>query len=177
MEKMENRTNRALAVAAMAAAIALPGAVSAGGYGSAGVKDDRVSNYASAGDQVWCTRLDRNVPQALAAEMNCRGTPTASRTTRSGLAGFFSRLRSNPDAKYPEEDDDNDSSVASRAPRPDKPEKPTETAVVNKWERLAELNVTPENFQEQDAEFQNAVGDYLSTHGADEDWSGFNPKR
>lgn len=181
MGKMNNGTNRTLTAVAITLAISLPWAVSAGGYGSAGVKDDRVSNYATAGDQVWCSRLDRNVPQALAAEMNCRGTPTASRQRSGGLAGFFSSLRSNPNAKYPEEDHDNPPTVVSRNPRPETPSEPepetppTAKGPVDKWERLADFNVNPDNLQSQDRDFKNSVKDYLSSHGPKADWSDFNP--
>jgi hypothetical protein len=180
MGKTTNNLTRMTLVAVAVAAISVPAAVSAGGYGTAGVKDDNVSNYAAEGSRVWCGRLDRNVPQALAAQMNCQGTPTASRERR-GVLGFLSGLRNNPDAKTRVIDDvdDDDDRIVTRAPRPTptptEETPPTTTSTVGKWDRLADFNVTQENYPNQSQAFKDAVSAYRETHGFGGDWSGFKP--
>lgn len=64
--------------------------VAAGGFGDSAVKDDRVTNSASSGETVYCRRLDQDVPERLAAEMDCSGAARPAR--RGGLLAFIDRL-------------------------------------------------------------------------------------
>ena len=79
-----------------AAFVAVPGALFAGGYGDTAVKDARVGQAGPQGETVYCRRLDQDIPERLAARMDCGGAPAQPRVagerTSSGLLGALSNL-------------------------------------------------------------------------------------
>ncbi|AZQ66846.1 hypothetical protein EF888_06655 [Silicimonas algicola] len=159
----------------------------AGGYGAAGVSDANVGQQSAQGSQVYCERLDASVPEDLYAQMDCgpsgvaRSAVAPERITNGGIAGFLSGLfrpapaeSDSPRGQRTVSRDDNDS-----GPNPNpgpKPTPPDETTSVAKWERLEQLGVTRGNLSEQPKEFREQVMEYRSTHGAQGDWSGFDPE-
>ena len=155
-----------------------PASLMAGGYGNTAVMDESVSQYAAAGETVWCPRLNDNIPARLGEQMDCGG-PGRVVKARRGLGGILSSLRHNPGGFQRQESDGGDARPLPKVatlPKDDSvtPE-PTPSSVA-KWDRLGEMNVTRENFGNQSQEFQHQVLDYLSSHGPNSDWSGFNPK-
>ena len=151
-------------VAMVATLMAAPAALMAGSYGSTAVKDDNVGRYASTGNQVWCARLDRNIPADLAAQMECGGS------ARPAVAD--NRITRLPSSSRDEDKDDR-RTVTRRKPEP---ETPTTGGKPGKWDRLGQLNVTPQNFDQQSPSFRDQVRSYYDTAGGPNgDWSGFNP--
>ena len=166
-------------IATMAVAVSFavaPVALTAGSYGSSAVKDDRVGRQASAGKDVWCGRLDRNIPAELAAQMACNGSARSAVATNR--VNRFFRIPLPTNRRIPT-DDDNPAPrtvvTTSEKPTPT-PETPTASTSVGKWDRLGQLNVTPQNFDQQSQSFRNQVRGYYDTaDGPNGNWSGFNP--
>ncbi|GEM_PF-3773795 len=167
---------------ALALALTLPAPVLAGAYGNSAVSADRVGQTASAGSTVYCPRVGAEVPQRLAAQMDC-GTATATprvlsnRVTNNG--GFFARFRHQPGAGIPEPDSDSDNrptaprvvvttdtgtpSTPTPVPTPSAPtptptagptdDTPTPTSgAQSKYDRLSELGVTSEENYREQSE-------------------------
>jgi len=195
---MEKRIyTNGFAGAVVALTLSLPTPLVAGSYGSAGVSDAPVGRYAGQAT-VWCERLDASVPESLFREMECgasddgiaRSAVAGERVTNrsrgflGGLLGPHVRgtniptdddepertVRSTP---TPTEDDNGDPTpIASNdPPTPTTPTTPN--SPVGKWDRLGELGVTEQNFNDQSDSFRQEVGDFLS--GSESDWSNFNP--
>src|SRR6056297_122314 len=112
------------AFSALAAGVALlPSSTLADGYGSAGVADANVAQYAPT-ETVWCEALDANIPLALQDEMNCdEGAMGTARsavadnrvTNRGGLFSFFERF---PNERIPRVVSDNDDDDGPRRSKP-----------------------------------------------------------
>lgn len=172
----------------LAAVFGLPCAASAGGYGSAGVKDATVAPPATATATVWCPRLNTEVPISLQSDLNCGRTvavgvarPKVARERfERGLFGLPAHVRS---GNTPSNDDSGPgpfpvatpTQSPSPEPQPNTPTPDGSNTSVAKWDRLADLGVNPSNFDSQSDDFKRAVGDYLDVEGPLGDWSGFNP--
>jgi hypothetical protein len=164
-----------VAVAALAAAT---NPLAAGSFGSAGTEDARVGRYAGQ-TTIWCERLEASVPEQLFRDLDCgsdesvvRDAVAGERVTNRG-GGLVGLLGPHIRGGNTPNDDDGPSDGLTILDR----YKPTpETGSddpVDKWDRLGELGVTPENFDEQSDSFKEQVGDYIDS--GDSDWSGFNP--
>ena len=71
--------------------MAVPGTLFAGGYGNTAVKDASVGNGGASGATVFCQRIDADVPERLAADMDCGGAAVAT-PRRRGVRGFFAGI-------------------------------------------------------------------------------------
>lgn len=188
MQKQAFERKKVAIIAVAVSFAALPMTAVAGGYGTAGVADDSVSQYAAQGT-VFCPRLEEQVPERLYADMDCGGTTGMARSAvapdrvenRPGLGNFFRNLRHEPRPSIRTDDDNPERRIVEpdgpgNNPQPSpKPTPPTSTASVNKWERLSDFGVNQDNFWSQSQSFRDSVMDYRSTNGFDGDWSGFNP--
>ena len=180
--------------AIIAAVVAMPTAVLAGGYGTAGVKDATVGQSPTETASVWCPKLGAEVPVDLRRQMDC-GDGVAVGTAKPevarerfggrGLFGLPPHQRSGPRSAL---DDDDGPRVLVTAPAgPD--ETPNERPTGNgedeptgggsdtktKIQRLGELGVTLSTIPNQSKEFQDSFNDYFAENGAHGDWSNFNP--
>ena len=171
-----------------------PSSLFAGGYGTAGVEDATVGQQTAQGE-IWCQRMETNVPEDLYRQMDCgpgRAGVAASAvvparvTTREqrGLRGIFSNLRHVPQGRSNDSDGPGTrvstvgggGSGPNPSPSPS-PTPPTTTASTDKWDRLNELGVTRENFDGQSQSLRDQVVDYVKENGGGGDWSGFSPNQ
>ena len=169
------------------AIVAFPVSATAGAFGSSAVKDASVSNSGASGDSVWCDRIEANVPERLASDMNCGGAAARPR----GLRGFFASLTGPKSG--PSDDNDNDDVVRRPLPPtttvsddPDTPPTgtpPTGTPptseppsdFVSKADRLADFDTTFDTIDEKSDQFQQEVRDYREQFGGRGNWADFNP--
>ena len=61
----------------LVAVTAMPATALAGAYGNSAVKDANVANGGAAGNTIWCQRIEADVPERLAAQMDCGGGAVA----------------------------------------------------------------------------------------------------
>lgn len=153
--------------------LAMPAAALAGGYGVAGVRDATVGQSVAAGQTVWCPRLNSEIPFELQEQMDCGGAPAAGRNR----PGFFANFRHVPEGSSPNVRDGNrdpvPNQVTQRPPSPgDDGPRPTGDTI-GKWDRLGELNVTPDNYSQQGQDFIDDVRDFSTRNGSGGDWTEF----
>ena len=174
-------------IIAMLAFAACPTFLVAGGYGTAGVSDANVGQQ-TAQTQVWCQKLESEVPANLHAQLDCG--PATAGIARSAVAddritndrprggGLFGLGPHVPGPRVQNDDDGPSPRFTSNEDGPDTDPSPTPTASaeVGKWDRLSELGVTPNNFSSQSSEFQEQFSDYTDENGFGGDWSTFNPE-
>lgn len=192
------------AITLLSVALVLPLAANAGGYGATALRDGAVANR-TAGAKVPCPRLGQNVPANLAAQMDCgSATPrVAGERTRNTGGGLFGghQIGSAPPANS---DDDQPSPVSqNNGPSDDGPgdddsdpidvdidDGPTDggdgdggdgsdgggdDGFTSKADRLDELGVTLDDFDNLDDGFKDSFEDFFQSNGPGGDWSGFNP--
>jgi hypothetical protein len=173
----------------LAALVVLPGTAFAGGYGVAGVKDDRVELGAPETAMIWCPKLRTEVPIRLQQQMDCSegvavGTakPAVARERFGG--GLFGLPPHVPGGKTTLQDRDTPRPTPTTEPKgsdeptPDENDEtpPTSGQPKPKWDRLADFGVNGDNFFEQSEEFLSAVDAFREANGGyGGDWSGFNP--
>lgn len=151
----------------------LPVTSHAGAYGASAVKDAAVANSGASGGTVWCDRIEADVPERLAADMNCGGAAARPR----GLRGFFASLGGSKAG--PDRNNDNDDVV--RRPLPPTttvstdPDPTPPSAFTSKADRLADFNTSFDRLGEMSDQFQAEARDYREQHGGRGDWSDFNP--
>lgn len=178
---MMNATARTLLILGICT---MPGVVLAGGYGTAGVKDASVGQSSTAEATVWCPKLEADIPLRLQEQMDCGQAPVAAAPRER--RGFFASFRHVPQGGNRDtggSDGPNDQPSPRVAegpndgPRPQVSEGPRtqESASIGKWDRLSQMNVTPQNIGSQSPQFQQQFNDYFNTHGAAGDWTNFKP--
>ncbi len=186
------KTRLSANILVMASLAIVPSAVSAGGYGTAGVSDANVGQQVAQGG-IWCPALEATISETLYTQMDCEGGPrdavAGERITneRRGLFGIFGAHEPRPSVQN--DDDDPAPRVTRNQPTPNTPSgEPTDegpsddpkdddpvAANVGKWDRLGEIGVTRENYRDRTtSEFRSRVGEYRNREGYDGDWSGFN---
>lgn len=160
---MQDHLRNRSRIIALAAFVACPSMLVAGSYGTAGVQDAAVGQQ-SAQAEVWCQKLETEVPANLYAEMDCGSATGVARsavadnriTNRFSLRDLFVRRpQPLPDLRDDSDEDgpDRPRPIASNENDPDTPSTPTASNSVGKWDRLSELGVTSGNLQNQSPEF------------------------
>lgn len=189
---MLGNKKRLIAVVAAGTLLASPSIAIAGGYGSAGVADAEVKQYA-AQSGIWCQSLEANIPESLFAEMDCNETGVArsavagERVTNTRTRGLFGLPAHEPRSRTEPQDDSAPSIlVRSRQPTPTQVANsdsdsdsvpsptPTTTGKVDKWDRLDQLGVNGDNWSQQSPDFYDAVNNHRGQENFDDDWSDFN---
>ena len=179
MVKLRNSTN----VIAMVAFAACPTSLVAGGYGTAGVADATVGQQ-TAQAQVWCQKLESEIPADLVAQMDCgsatvgiaRSSVANDRITNNNPRGGLFGLGPHQRGPRVQNDDDGPSPrITTNDDGPNTNPTPTTSDNVGKWDRLSELGVTRGNLRSQSQEFRSQFQDYRSNNGTGGDWSSFNP--
>jgi hypothetical protein len=190
---------RIAAVFAAALAATIPFQATAGSYGEAKVRSG-VANFAAA-DNVWCNRVQADVPRKLAAQMDCGGSGSVAVTragTGSSGGGLFSRLRGDGvdrNTVSMRQNQGNRTRVANTSNTRSNGAGGsnagsgstggnsgggTNTAsnggnqFTGKYERYEELGLARGQIHREEQSVRDAVRDYLSQNGQEGDWSGFN---
>lgn len=164
--------------------LAFPGLAIAGSYGAVGVSDATVAPPATATATVWCPKIQQEVPQELARQMEC-GEAVAVGVAEPKVArerftrGFLGLPAHEPTGARPKMEDDQTpfTPVSDNGPKPDdNGPKPTDKGQpVDKWGRLDQLGVNQSNYHSQGQDFLDKVDAYRNQHGASGDWSNFKP--
>ena len=187
-----------------AAFVAVPGALFAGGYGDTAVKDARVGQAGPQGETVYCRRLDQDIPERLAARMDCGGAPAQPRVagerTSSGLLGALSNLfggggnggsgGDDGGSRGTSDGDDGDrnnnggggsgggsggSGGGSGGGDGGSGGGDGGSNFTSKWDRLADFGVNRDNYKDQDRDLLDQIKDYRKENGSKGDWSDFSP--
>lgn len=165
--------------AILAVALTLPFPVMAGGYGEAGVRDATVGQMPTETAAVWCPKLRTEVPIELQRQLDCEdgvavGTAQPAVAPSRFTRGLFGLPPHQPIGGTSALDDDGDPQgipiVASGDQNDDDRSGP-----VSKWDRLNELGVTRENFDQQSDEFRLSFDAFARDKDNDADWKDFNP--
>lgn len=169
----------------LAVLAALPATAFAGGYGTAGVKDDRVGLGAAETAMVWCPKLKAEVPIRLQEQMDCSagvavGTakPAVARERfGGGIFGLPAHVPGGPTSAVGGKDHTPPTTPTSQpGPEGDDDTPPSGGEPKGKWERLADFGVTGQNFSDQSEDFLSSVDAFREANGGYQgDWSGFNP--
>ncbi len=165
------------------------GAALAGSYGNTAVRDGAVANSTTEQATVLCPRLERRVPETLAAQMDCsigqaRPAVAGARVRNNPIANFFDRFPHQPRPSVEKDDDgptvrrisapDDDSSTPD-LPTPTTPSDSGNSGPKTKWDRLNELGISPENFEDQPDNVRNDIVSFAKSNPSDADWSDFEP--
>ncbi len=170
--------------ALLSAMLVLPGVATGGGYGTAGVSDATVGAPTEATALVWCPKIKAEIPIQLQAQMDCSdgvavGTATPVVAPARFGTGLLGLPPHQPKGRNVTNDDDGPTSILTvnekLNPGPIAPD-PADNAI-GKWDRLSQLGVDRQNYDQQSQDFRDAVKNYRSTHGTSGDWTNFNPSQ